>query len=116
MKNIGQHKSISFEDALKDTSLEHFHEAIRSVQSKSNKDISPKKYEKSMLNLAESDTARFFKENPNMSIKTMVAAIIQSFPDEISPDMVLKMTKKIVEKWQNLSTSYHQENQPPVAV
>ena len=116
MKNIRQHKSISFEDALKDASLVHFHEAIRSVQNKSNKDISPKKYEKSMLNLAESDTVRFFKENPNMSIKTIVAAIIQSFPDEVSPDMILKMTKKIVEKWQSLSSSYRQETQAIVSV
>ena len=116
MKNLGQHKSISFEEALKDASLVHFHEAIRSVQNKSNKDISPKKYEKSMLNLAESDTVRFFKENPNMSIKTIVATIIQSFPDEVSPDIILKMTKKIVEKWQNLSASYRQENQTIVAV
>ena len=116
MKNIGQHKSISFEDALKDASLVHFHEAIKSVQNKPNKDISPKKYEKSMLNLAESDTVRFFKENPNMSIKTIVAAIIQSFPDEVSPNMILKMTKKIVEKWQSLSSSYRQETQAIVSV
>jgi hypothetical protein len=107
MKNLEKYIPMGFEDALKDTSMVHLHEAILFVQNKPNSVLLPKKHEKSMTNLAISDTMKFFHQNPNMPLTKVVATIIQSFPDDVSPSIIVKMTKKIVEKWESLSSFHH---------
>jgi hypothetical protein len=114
MKKLEKYTPIGFDEALKGSTMTHLHEAILLVQNKSNSTLLPKKYEKSMTNLAISDTVKFFNQDPYMPLKKVVATIIQSFPDDVAPNIIVKMTKKIVEKWGILS-SLQQEKTTVVA-
>jgi hypothetical protein len=112
MNNSEKYIPIGFEKALEDTSMAHLHEAILFVHNKPNSVLLPKKHEKSITNLAISDTVKLFRQDPYMPLTKVVATIIQSFPDDIPSGIIVKMTKKIVEKWESLSSFYH--NNPNV--
>jgi hypothetical protein len=115
MKNIDKNKSMTFEEVLQDSSLAHLHEAIRFLEKTPNKDVFPKKYERSMIDLSVENTIELIGENPNMPLKTVISTVISSFDDDLSADLILKMTKNIIKEWQNLPPSFHQEKQKAIA-
>jgi hypothetical protein len=115
MNNTTENISITFEEALQDPKFAHFHDAIRSVQNRPNKDIFPKKHELSVTNVAVYDAVRIFNENPFTPLKIVVTTIINSFPDDISAELIVKMTKKIIAKWESLSATLHQNNETLIA-
>ena len=105
MENVKENRSITFEEALKDPSLAHIHEGLRYVQRTPFKDLFPEKHEISMVGLAQEDVVKLFKKKPNTPLKKVVAKIINSFDDDLSADLILKMTPKIIEKWEELSAA-----------
>ena len=111
MKNKGKYTSTTFEAALQDASLGHFHEAIRSVKGKMGKDIFPQKYELSMTSVALCDAEKLFGANPYLPLKTVVTTILASFSDDLSADLILKITQKIIAKWEHLTANLHVSNQ-----
>lgn len=115
MENIDKNKSMTFEEALQDSSLAHIHEAIRFLEKTPNKDVFPKKHELSMIDLSVENAKEFFVKNPKMALKTVISTIISSFDDDLSANLILKMTKSIIKEWQNLSASFHLENPKAVA-
>ena len=56
-----------------------------------------------MIGLALTDAVKLFQKNPNMPLKMVISTIIASFDDDLSADLILKMTPKIIEKWKTLS-------------
>jgi CDP-diacylglycerol pyrophosphatase len=115
MKDINNNKSMTFQEALQDPSLAHVHDAIRFLEKTDSRDIFPKKYEHSMIDLAVEDAIKLFETNPNMQLKTVISTILSAFDDDISADLILKMTKNIIKEWHSLSTSLKQKNQTAVA-
>ena len=111
MKNKGKYTSMTFEAALQDASRGHFHEAIKSVKGKTGKDIFPQQYELSMTSVALCDAEKLFYANPYLPLKTVVTTILASFSDDLSADLILKITKKIIEKWEHLTANLHVSNQ-----
>jgi hypothetical protein len=105
MENSKENKTMTFEEALQDPSLAHIHEGLRYLQTTPSKDVFPKKYEKSMIGLALTDVVKLFEKNPNMPLKKVIATIINSFDDDLSSDLILKMTPKIIDKWKTLSAT-----------
>jgi hypothetical protein len=115
MENIDKNKSMTFEEVLQDPSLAHLHEAIHFLEKTATKDIFPKKYELSMIDLSVENTIELLGKNPNMPLKTVISTIISSFNDDLSAELILKMTKSIIKEWQNLSTSFKQEKPKAIA-
>lgn len=105
MENSKKNRTMTFEEALQDPSLVHIHDGLRFLQKTDSKDIFPKKYEKSMIGLAVTDAVNLFKKNPNMPLKKVISTIIASFDDDLTADLILKMTKQIIEKWGKLSSA-----------
>ena len=105
MENSKDNKTMTIEEMLSDPSYAHIHEGLRYLQKTNPKDIFPKKYEKSMIGLALTDAVNLFKKNPNMPLKKVISTIIASFDDDLTADLILKMTKQIIEKWGKLSST-----------
>lgn len=105
MENIKENRTMTIEEMLEDPSFSHAHEGLRYLQRTDPKDFFPKKYEKSMIGLALEDAVKLFQKNPNMPLKKVIATIIDSFDDDLRADLILKMTKQIIEKWEKLSAA-----------
>jgi hypothetical protein len=115
MKNIEKNESMTFEEALQDASLASIHETIRFLQKTPSKDIFPKKYELSMIDLAVEEAVELFDTRPSIPLKTVISTVIASFPDDLSADLIVKMTENIVKEWRTLSVSLQEKNQIAIA-
>jgi hypothetical protein len=115
MKNTEKNKSMTFEEALQDASLAHIHASIRFLQKTPSKDIFPQKYAASMVDLAVEEAIELFETHPSMPLKTVISTVIASFPNDLSADLILKMTENIIEEWHIQSASLQKENQTAIA-
>jgi hypothetical protein len=97
-------KQITAEEALEMPELAHLHEAIRYAQNTPFKDMFPKKHEMSINRTVILKTNKLFAEHPSMPLKNVVSTILSSLKDDLSPDLLLKMTQVISDKWAVLSS------------
>ena len=106
MKNIVENKSMTMEEALLDPSYAEVHEDLRyvlnTVLKTPYKDRMPKHYEKSMTSLTLERAVELFEKQPNMPIKAVLNALWQYIPEDTSASLVLNITKKVIEKWEQL--------------
>lgn len=112
MENVKESRTMTIEEMLEDPAFAHAHEGLRYLQRTPSKDVFPKKYEISMVGLAQEDAVKLFKKNPNMPLKKVISAIIASFDDDLTADLILKMTKQIIEKWEKLSSALPTQTEP----
>lgn len=106
MKEIKKNPSMTYEEVLQNPSLAHFHEAIHLLQNRSHNNIFPHQYESSVMSVAESHVIKLLGKKPEMSLKTVVAKVIAHFPEDLSADLISKMTHTIIEKWTELSAMH----------
>ena len=66
MENRTENKTMTFEEALQDPSLAHVHEGLRYLQKTPPEAHFPKKYEKSMINLAIEDTVNLLQKGETL--------------------------------------------------
>ena len=64
-----------------------------------------------LMSVVAMDTRKLFLENPNIPIKTVVMTILQPLTEDIPAPLVLKLTKKIIQKWESLSAALPQNNE-----
>ena len=83
--------------------LAHFYEVVLFKEQNKGKRLFPKKYEKSMVDMGAEKTHKFFKQHPTMPLKEAVVAILSSFKSDISGELLLKITQKIIETHEKLS-------------
>ena len=95
---------MTYEEVLQNPSLAHFHEAIQVLQNRSHTAIFPKQYESAMMSVAESHAVKLFEKNAQIPLKTAVSKVIARFPNDLSADLIAKMTNQVIEKWTELST------------
>jgi hypothetical protein len=89
--------------------LAHFYEVVLFMGKNKGKNLFPKKYEMSILDVVTKDTHNIFKEHPNMPLKNVVATVLQAFKPDVSGELILKMTQKIIETWEKLSSTVHEK-------
>jgi hypothetical protein len=89
--------------------LAHLYDAVLFLEQNKGKRLFPKKYEASMIDLGEERARKFFKLHPTMPLREAVAAILGSFTSDIPGDVLLKMTQKIIETWEKLSSTIHRK-------
>jgi hypothetical protein len=105
MENSKGSRTMTFEEILADPEFAHAHEGLRYLQRTPPNELFPEKYEKSMIGIAQEDTVQLFRKKPNMPLKMVVSKVIAGFDDDLSADLILKMTPKIIDKWQTLSVN-----------
>ena len=111
MKNNKNRKRMTEEEVLQDPSLSHFHEAIRFLKDKPNKDIFPKQYETAIIDVSMQRLTEHFEKQPNVSFKTLLARVLTQLPADVTPLLLSKVVKEATEVWEELVTSTQKENQ-----
>lgn len=106
-----KHKTKTFDEVLQDPEQPLLHEAIHFLRKTSFKDAFPRKYEISVIDMATETVTELFEENPNTSLKTVVSAVMEQLPDDISALLLSKVVKQSIEEWENLTASIQKENQ-----
>ncbi len=96
-------KATTFDEALQTPELAHFHEAIHFLNNKPVGSLFPAKYEAAIHHIAAKRTVELFGNNPKTPLKIVISTIIAGFDDDLSADLILKMTPKIIEKWEQLT-------------
>ena len=116
MKDIQQKNDLSFEEVLQDPSLAHLHGLVRYVQKTPFSQMFPKKNELSLMSIVAIETRALFFKNPNIPIKTVVTTIFERLTDDIPAPLVLKLTQKIIAKWESLSVELPQNRETMAVV
>ena len=93
----------TYDEALQTPELAHFHEAIHFLNHKPVGSLFPAKYEAATHHVAAKKTLELFKNSPQMPLKMVISTIMAGFNDDLSADLILKMTPKIIEKWEQLT-------------
>lgn len=89
--------------------LAHLYKVVLFLEQNNGKRLFPKKYEASMIDLGAERTYKLFKEHPTMPLKEAVVAILSNFKSDISGELLLKMTEKIIETWEEYSKTMHRQ-------
>jgi hypothetical protein len=115
MKDTAKKKSMTYEEALKDSSLTEYHEAIRAISNKPFSQLFPKKHELSLIDVVGMNTIVLFKKSPYLPIKLVITTIFEPLTNDIPAPLMLKLTEKIIEQWESLSATAAQETQIAIA-
>ena len=114
MKLNKENLSISYEEALQMPELAHLHDTLRYLEHAPDSEILPEKYAQSLEYQASKQIQNVFKNSPTLSLKDVVANVIENLPNDISATHLLKITPYIIKKWENLQESTYQ-NKPSLA-
>ena len=99
MKKNKEPKEMTLEEALLDPSFAPFHELIRAVKDKPNKDIFPKKYEMCVIDAAMVTMVALVDNNPNISFRKALKGVIKNLPKDITDVLFTKVIKQALEEW-----------------
>jgi DNA integrity scanning protein DisA with diadenylate cyclase activity len=66
----------------------------------------PKKYELSVEQSVYDEVQALFVINPTTPLKSVVTTVLNSLDEDISADLLLKMTRLIIQEWESLSTAH----------
>lgn len=99
-------KQITAEEALEMPELAHLHEAIRYAQNTPFKMMFPNKYRVIMEDSIKEKTYTLFEENPNQPLHKVVGSVLSQLSDnDMSAELIVKMTQVIIKEWEQLSLS-----------
>jgi hypothetical protein len=70
----------------------------------------PKKYEMGIERIILQYTGQLFEEQPNLPLKNVVSTVLNSLKEDLSAELLVKMTKVIVEKWASVSAKVYTQN------
>jgi hypothetical protein len=99
---------IISEEILASPSLAPWHDALMLAKTKSFPELFPKKYQASMVDMAEEKTYKLLKEQPTLSLKETLTSVLNAFTTELSGELILKMTQVIIERWEKSAQTVHQ--------
>ena len=86
--------------------LDKWQTAIQLFEKKTeNSIIAPNKFETVLNDIVEEETSLLFQQNPKMPLPKVIACIFEGINEKTPPNMLLKLTKIIVNTWHKLQTS-----------
>ena len=94
---------ISSEQIKQMPELAHLYDAVLFLEKNKGKNLSPKKHESSIVGLAEEDTYDIFRAHPTMPLKEIVVKIVNTFDTDLSGELIIKITQKVIETHGKLS-------------
>jgi hypothetical protein len=107
MENNGR---IELSEVMKDPEMAKQIEAIIAYVEKTPfSKMFPEKYENSLKYMVYDETSELFKNNPTMPLKSVVTTVLNKFKEDMPSDLLLKMTRLIIQEWENASTAIYNE-------
>jgi hypothetical protein len=98
-----ENKPMTFDEVLQTPELSELHDLVRFLEKTPNKDIFPKKYEMSIEDVTIREVRMLFKDAPQQPIKTVITAVLNRLPNDLSDALLLKMTQIAVHQWRTLT-------------
>jgi uncharacterized protein (DUF2267 family) len=105
MPVIEEEKQLTLEKILEMPEMSDWHAAIRYAQTTPFSKMFPKKHEMSLSRVITLRVRRAFEENAHTTLKDVVSTILGGLKDDISPELIVKMTQLIVDEWTKLSAT-----------
>lgn len=107
---IQEEKQLTMEDVLEIPEMSDLHQAIRYVQNTPFSKLFPNKYRVTLEYSAKRKVRKLFQKNPTLPLKKVVTKVLNNlYDDDISAELILKMTQLIIQEWTHLSTTTHTE-------
>ncbi len=108
MKKNGR---IELSEAMKDPETAKFIDDFKRYAEKTPfSKMFPKKYELSLEQMVYDDTHELFEKQPDLPLKSVVTTVLNNLTeDDLSPELLLKMTQLIIQEWQAVSTEVYAE-------
>jgi hypothetical protein len=63
----------------------------------------PNKHEVAVIDIALEEAHELLSTNPHLSLKETLSTVLMSSEDGLSSDVLLKITQKVIAKWEKLS-------------
>jgi hypothetical protein len=67
----------------------------------------PNKYKAIVEHKVLDKTYELFDENPYMPLKSVVTTVLNDLDDDLSPKLIVEMTRVVVDKWEKLTKKTH---------
>jgi aminoglycoside N3'-acetyltransferase len=103
MSVIEKEQQLTVEEILKLPEMSDWHAAIRYAQTTPFSKMFPQKYEMSIKHEVTLIVHTLFEECANLTQKDVVASVLSRLKDDISPELIIKMTQIIIDEWTQLS-------------
>lgn len=94
---------MTFEEALQDPSLTHYHEVIHFLEENEDKILFPKKYMMSLKLTVDLSLKELFQEAPDMPLLKVLTTTFDGMNDKLTSEMILEITAHILKEWEKLS-------------
>ena len=86
--------------------LEKWQTAIQLFEKKAkNSVIALDKFEIILSDVVEEETCQLFQQNPKMSLSKVIACVFEGINENTPPNLLVKLTKIIVNTWLNQQSS-----------
>jgi hypothetical protein len=103
MENIKE-SAVPMSVWLEDPELaQQFQNAYEYVKKTPFSKMFPEKYEGVIEHVVIQNTYELFEEQPNLPLKNVVSTVFNNLHDDLSAEMLVKMTHLIIETWQEES-------------
>jgi uncharacterized membrane protein YheB (UPF0754 family) len=111
MENIKE-SAVPMSVWLEDPELaQQFQDAYEYVKKTPFSKIFPEKHESSVRQMVYDEVQELFAINPTMPLKSVVTTVLNSLNDDLSAELLLKMTRLIIKDWENAPTEIYAENE-----
>ena len=100
MENSKSAHYKTFEEALKDPSLAHFHEVIRFLETTPEELILPRQYKEALERTVARKVRALLAEDAQRQLNKVVAEVINALPDTLSAHLLLEMTAFAIKEWE----------------
>jgi uncharacterized membrane protein YheB (UPF0754 family) len=109
MENIKE-SAVPMSLWLEDPKLaQQFQDAYEYVKKTPFSKIFPEKYEHSLEQMVFDETQELFEISPSMPLKSVVTTVLNKFNEDMSSELLLKMTRLIIQEWENAATAVYTE-------
>ncbi len=102
---------MTFEEALQDPSLTHYHEVIHFLEENKDTILFPEKYMMSLKLTVDLSLRQLFEEAPNMPLLKVLINTFDGMNDKLPLEMILEITTHILKEWEKLSVSTQKTEQ-----
>ena len=94
------------ESVIEANPLDKWETAIQLFEKKAeNTIIALDKFEIILNDIVEEDTQQLFQQNPKMPLSKVIACVFEGINENTPPNLLVKLTKKIVSTWHKLQTT-----------
>ena len=102
---------MTFDEALQDPSLSHYHEIIHFLEENEDTILFPTKYMMGLKHCVEQSIRELYNKNPKMPILLVVIESLSGMYDKLPPEMILEITAHIMKEWESLTIVAKKENE-----